>query len=284
MRVLLIGKNSYIGEHIRDYLKSFNHQVEEFDAEHEDLTEETFSGFDSVIHLAAIVHRKDITDYSIYKKVNVVLPVTAASLAKKSGIKQFVFFSTMAVYNGGKALEGNIVDCNTECIPETFYGKSKLEAELALHELESDDFKIAYIRPANVYGKNCRGAYISSFAKIVKLLPIIPDAYQDVKQGMLYIDNLSELVRLIVEKNGAGIFPAQDNPAVSSVEIMEAMSSALNLNKKKSKLLGVPFKLFKIGMVNKLYGGISYAKEYSETELGSYNKISFEESMKITLS
>ncbi len=283
MKILLIGKNSYIGEHIKSYLAGFNHQVDEFDIEHENLNKEIFLGYDSVIHLAAIVHRKDITDYSVYKKVNVDLAVSTASLAKEAGVKQFVFFSTMAVYKGGKSLNGNIVDSKTECVPDSFYGKSKLEAEQALKEFESEDFKIAYIRPANVYGKDCKGAYISTFKKIVKLLPVIPMAYEDVKQGMLYIDNLCELVKLVVEKNGEGIFPAQDNPAVSSVEIMVAMSNALTLNKKSSKLFGLPFKVLKIGLVNKLYGGIAYAEDYAQTDLGNYSLFDFEESMKKTL-
>ena len=283
MKILLIGKNSYIGEHIKSYLAGFNHHVDEFDVEHENLNKEIFLGYDSVIHLAAIVHRKDITDYAVYKKINVDLAVSAASFAKEAGVKQFVFFSTMAVYKGGKSLNGNIVDSQTECVPESFYGKSKLEAEQALREFESEEFKIAYIRPANVYGKDCKGAYISTFKKIVRLLPVIPIVYEDVKQGMLYIDNLCELVRLIVEKNGKGIFPAQDNPAVSSVEIMVAMSNVLALNKKQSKIFGLPFKVLKIGIVNKLYGGIAYAEDYAQTDLGDYSLFNFEELMKKTL-
>lgn len=283
MKILLIGKNSYIGEHIKSYLTEFDHQVDEFDAENEILNKEVFFEYDCVIHLAAIVHRKDISDYSVYKRVNVDLAVSAAFFAKQAGVKQFIFFSTMAVYKGGKSLNGNIVDSKTECVPDSFYGKSKLEAEQALRELESENFKIAYIRPANVYGKDCKGAYISTFKRIVELLPVVPMAYEDVKQGMIYIDNLCELVRLIAEKNGNGIYPAQDNPAVSSVEIMLSMSKALALNKKQSKILGLPFKVLKIGMVNKLYGGIAYAEEYAQTELGDYNLFSFDESMKKTL-
>ena len=283
MKILLIGKNSYIGEHIKNYLIKFGYYVDEFDVEHEVLNEDIFLGYDCVIHLAAIVHRKDISNYSIYKRINVDLAVLAANLAKQARVKQFVFFSTMAVYKGGKSLNGNIVNFETECVADTFYGKSKLEAEQALAKYESDDFKIAYIRPANVYGKNCKGAYISTFKKIVRFLPVIPLAYQNIKQGMIYIDNLCELVRLIVENGGQGIFPAQDNPAVSSVDIMIAMSNALNLKKAKSKVFGFPFKLLKIGMVNKLYGGIAYSEEYSKTNLGEYTICDFQESINKTL-
>ena len=91
MNVLIIGKNSYIGSHIQKHLSLAGHRVWEFDVEHEPLNAAMFENVDSVVHVAAIVHRKDITDYSIYKKINVDLPYEVARLAKESKVKQFVF-------------------------------------------------------------------------------------------------------------------------------------------------------------------------------------------------
>lgn len=284
MKVLIIGKNSYIGEHISKYLTSFEHEVFEFDIEHEELKDEIFKDVDSVIHVAAIVHRKDITDYSIYQRINVDLPYKVGQLAKRNGVKQFVFLSSMAVYEQGKSLRGNWLDEDSKCEPQSLYGKSKYEAELLLNTLADEAFKICHMRPANVYGKDCRGSYMNSFKKIVQKLPCIPVAYEQVKQGMLYIENLTELVRLIIENQAEGIFPAQDKMAVSSVELMTEIANAIKIKKRKSKFFGFPFRIFRIALVKKLYGGVAYTTEYATTQLGDYCLYSFTQGIQKTFS
>ena len=114
------------------------------------------------------------------------------------------------------------------------------------------------------------------------MLPVIPVAYDNVKQGMIYIENLTEIVRLIVENKANGVFPVQDEKAVSSVEIMNEISNALKLKKHKSKLLGIPFRILKIKSVNKLYGGVAYSQKYAYSELGNYNIYSFKEGIRRT--
>ncbi len=283
MKILLIGKNSYIGESLKSYLPCDTYEIDDLDVENKEFSESDFIGYDCVIHLAAIVHRKDVKEYSIYERVNTELPKLTAKYAKNAGVRHFVFFSTMAVYENNKSLHSNIITAKTECAPKSFYGLSKLAAENALKKLEADDFKISYIRPANVYGKNCKGSYISTFKKITKLTPFIPLCYTEITQGLIYIDNLCELVKLILDSTASGIFPAQDNPAVSSVEIMAQIAAVLNLNKKSSKIFGIPFKIFKLPPVKKLFGGIAYSPEYSKTKLGNYAIVSFEEAIKKTL-
>ena len=282
MNVLIIGKNSYIGSNLKKWLENEGHNVLEFDVENEAITGEIFNGIDSVIQVAAIVHRKDVNDYDLYKKVNVDLPYSVATQAKDRGVKHFVFLSSMAVYEGGKSLKGKVVDQNTPCIPDTLYGRSKLEAENLLNTLSDDNFKIACIRPANVYGKGCRGSYMDRFRAIVKKLPVIPNAYQNVKQGMLYIDNLCELIRLTIENKLEGIFPAQDKKPVSSVELMTQIALALKIKRRKSKFFGFPFKIFRIGLVKKLFGGIAYDDKYALVEVGDYQIVSFSEGIQKT--
>lgn len=282
MNVLIVGKNSYIGSNVRDHLSALGHSVTEFDVQNETVADSVFEGVDSVIHVAAIVHRKDVTDYSLYEEVNVHLPRRVAYMAKKNGVKQFVFLSSMAVYGGGKSLTGHVIGESAVCMPNSMYGRSKLEAERALSSLEDDLFKIAFVRPANVYGKGCPGGYMTTFRKIVERLPLIPLAYEGVKQGMVYIGNLCELIRLIVENIAGGVFPAQDDGGVSSVDLMEAICKAKNMKKKKSKTFGLPFRIIRIGAVNKLFGGVVYDDSYACTELGDYRIYSFEQGIKET--
>ena len=57
--VAIIGKDSYIGNHIACFLKEKDMSVVEVVALENKWTEFDFSSVDTVIHVAAIVHRKD---------------------------------------------------------------------------------------------------------------------------------------------------------------------------------------------------------------------------------
>ena len=284
MRILIIGKNSYIGTHIKKYLQKYNMLVDEFDVEHETLEKLELSHYQTIIHVAAIVHRKDIQDWNVYKKINVDLPIEVARLSKNSGVKQFIFLSSMAVYGVEKNLNKCcIINENTEYSPSTMYGKSKLDAEIGLLKMQDEKFAVSIVRPANVYGKDCRGNYIKMFCRITKIFPILPDVYRNIKQGFLYIDNLCELVRLLIKNVTTGVFPAQDKEMISSIELMEKISNVLKLKKSNSKIVGYIFYLFKIAPVVKLFGGVVYQEEYCKFSFGDYQIVSFDDGLKKTL-
>ncbi|MHC5924116.1 NAD-dependent epimerase/dehydratase family protein, partial [Streptococcus pyogenes] len=83
-----------------------------------------FSPYDSVFHVAAIVHKNEKNiNPQLYYTVNRDLPVELAKKAKSEGVKQFIFLSTMSVYGRNEA----IITSGTSLSPDTFYGKSKLE-------------------------------------------------------------------------------------------------------------------------------------------------------------
>ena len=284
MRVLIIGKNSYIGMHLRDWLENCNMLVDEFDAKNESIKTLKLSDYEVVVHVAAIVHRKDIQDWNVYQSINVDLPVQIAKLAKKAGVKQFIFLSSMAVYGVEKNLKKCcVIDKNTAYKPDTLYGKSKLEAEKRLAQLQDNKFDVSIIRPANVYGRDCRGNYIKMFCKITKLMPILPDVYRNIKQGFLYIDNLCELVYMIIDNCVAGVFPAQDKEMISSIELMEKISNILQWKKHSSKIVGCLFYLLRVEQVNKLFGGVVYDEEYCKVSFGDYQIVSFDDGIKKTV-
>ena len=187
MRVLVIGKDSYIGNHIDKWLSDRGCTVSQLDVLTEDWKSFDYSCYDSIVHVAGIVHQPHCQDWELYKTVNADMPVAIANKAKEAGVKQYVFFSTMGVYGVDKKLTPNIIDSNTPLIPNDMYGKSKLMAEEGLRKLQDIQFKVVCVRPPSVYGKGCRGGYISGFASVVKLLPVIPYAYDNVKQSFIYI-------------------------------------------------------------------------------------------------
>lgn len=284
MIILIVGKDSYIGSHLHDWLTYHDHQVRILDVLNDEWKSFDYSHYDAIVHVAGIVHQPKCNDWELYKRVNTDMPIAIATMAKEQGVKQYLFFSTMGVYGLEKELIPNIVSRDTPLLAEDMYGKSKLMAEEGLLKLQDNHFNVVCIRPPSVYGKGCRGGYISGFTKVVCRLPVIPSAFNHVKQSFIYIDNLSELVRLILEKNLSGIFCPQDDRAVSANELLEAIANGIGKKYRPSWLLGLIVRFFCfIPFVKKAYGGLAYAKLLSTIQGLDYVIVPFDEGIKRTV-
>ena len=98
-RILITGKNSYVGNSFEKWLSRYpdDYVIEKISLRDESWKEHDFSKYDVVYHVAAIVHKKEKPDMkSLYFKINRDLTVELAKKAKNSGVKQFIFLSTMA--------------------------------------------------------------------------------------------------------------------------------------------------------------------------------------------
>lgn len=286
MKVCIVGKSSYIGNHIDNWLSDRGIDVFQLDVLNEDWKTFDYSPYDAVIQVAGIVHRPDCQDENLYKRVNRDMPVEIARTFKTSGQqkKTFVFLSTMAVFGVSKRLNKNVITADTPTTPRGLYAQSKKAAEDGLLPLQSDDFNVVIVRPPNVYGKDCRGGYITGFAGVAKKLPFIPDAYRDVKQSVLYIDNLCELIHQLIRTGKQGIFMPQDDKAVSAVEIIKAIGVGLGINIRTSRLLGAAAHIGSfLPIIQKAYGGVVYSPELSEFPGIDYRVMPFEEAIKMTV-
>jgi len=286
MNVLITGKNSYIGKHINDHLIRCGHTVDEADTMGDEWQHIAYDRYDAVIHVAAIVHEDAKTaSEDLFTKVNTALPVAIATLAKNSGVRQFVFISTMAVFGTDKTLDAQTcrIGSDTPKTPVSLYGKSKWAAEQQLETLADDGFQVAVVRPPNVYGPDCKGNYVYLLKKLSKLMRICPKAYTDVRQSMLYIDNLSELIRLVVEDGRGGVFMPQDDHIPNMVDLITAIRGISGKKTACSTILGGCVKLFRvIPVVKKLYGGVYYDTQVSDAFDNAYQIVSFEKGMELT--
>ena len=167
MKILIVGKNSYIGNHIDQWLSERKCEVSQLDALLDGWQNYDYSGYDAIVHVAGIVHQPQCRDWELYRRVNAEMPVEIAKRAKRCGVKKYIFLSTMGVYGAEKKLIPNVIDANTHLTPHGMYGKSKWMAEEGLRKLQDGNFNVVCVRPPSVYGKGCRGGYISGFASIV---------------------------------------------------------------------------------------------------------------------
>ncbi|MCL2546595.1 MAG: NAD-dependent epimerase/dehydratase family protein [Oscillospiraceae bacterium] len=209
-KILITGADSYIGTSFENWVGQYpgEYAVETIDMIDGSWRERDFFGFDVVFHVAGIAHIKETKgNENLYYDVNRDLAVETARLAKDAGAAQFIFLSTMSVYGLGS---GSITS-DTNPNPKNHYGKLKLEAEKLIQALDDETFKTAIIRPPMVYGKDCKGNY-AALSRMAKKMPMFPRI--DNKRSMIYIDNLCEFVRLLIEKSNGGLFLPQNNEYV----------------------------------------------------------------------
>lgn len=284
MNILIIGKNSYIGNNIDKWLTDKGHCVQQLDVISDEWKLFDYSQFDAIVHVAGIVHRPDCKDWELYKRVNTDMPIEIATIAKNHGVRSYIYFSTMGVYGLGKKLDKSIIDEKTPLRASSMYGKSKLMAEEGLIKLNDSSFNVSFVRPPSVYGRNCKGGYITGFKSIVCKLPIIPKAYMNARQSFIYIDNLSECVRIILENNLNGVFCPQDDEIPNANELLKVIADGVGKKYRDSRFLGLLMQLVSfIPLVKKAYGGIEYSRSLSDIKGYNYVVVPFREGIKRTV-
>lgn len=256
-KILITGANSYIGTSFENWVSKWpdKYRVDSIDVKTDEWKSKSLQGYDVVFHLAAIVHVKE-NDIDKYFRVNRDLALEIALKAKQEGVKQFIFLSTMGVYG---TETGNITK-DTEPRPKTPYAKSKYEAEKLLNEINDNNFKVAVLRPPIVYGKDCRGNY-PRLASMALKLPFFPDIKNE--RSMIYIDNLSEFIRLIINYEVNGLFFPQNKEYVNTTELVTTIAKAYGKVLKATRLFdfGVNLGLNLSETFRKVFGSFIYDKE-----------------------
>ncbi|PHS31939.1 MAG: hypothetical protein COA82_09760 [Alkaliphilus sp.] len=154
--------------------------------------------------------------------------------------------------------------------------------------MKDDEFKVAVIRPPIVYGKNCRGNY-PRLAKMALRLPIFSNI--DNERSMIYIDNLSEFIRILINNSSSGLFFPQNKSYVNTTELVRLIAKVHGKEIKTTKLFNwcVSLGIKKSAMFRKVFGSLVYEKEMiggpkslmRDAHL-DYEMILFDESIKCT--
>lgn len=156
---------------------------------------------DTVIHLAA---RATFEDYSLLKKTNIDGSVNLMKASAESGVKNFVFSSSMLVYNSTDEL----IDENTEAESVIGYGKAKLETEEKLKlEAERNGVNFLALRLPHIYGPQDL-----MFGQLKKGYFVLPGDGNNLFSHM-HVEDTARLIIKAIEKNICGIYPVSDDAA-----------------------------------------------------------------------
>ena len=248
-------------------------------------SERSFAGYDAVFHVAGIAH-SDTGNVSeerkaLYYKVNTDLTVETAKKAKAEGVGQFIFMSSAIVYGDSAPIgQQKVITADTPLAPANFYGDSKVQAEKGILPLNDDDFHVVVLRPPMIYGPGSKGNY-PVLSKLAQKLPVFPKVAN--QRSMLYIGNLAEFVRLMIENREQGIFWPQNGEYSNTTELVRLIANAQGKNILIVPGLGWALKLLghATGLVNKAFGSLSYDMELSRYR-EDYRKYSLAESIELT--
>lgn len=281
-KILVTGKESYIGTHFIEELSKYpdKYQIDELEMRDVGWKQHDFSQYDVIYHVAGLAHSTpDKNQKELYYRVNTDLAYEVAKKAKESGVKQFIFMSSIIVYGMGKIKEQRMITNDTPLTPDNFYGDSKKQAEIKIRPLDDDNFKIVIVRPPMIYGPQAKGNY-PILAKFAKKTPIFPTLENE--RSMLFLGNLIEFIRLIIDNDERGIFLPQNKEYVSTVELVREISKIYNHKIYFTGLFNPLLRKFNRQVyVNKVFGNLTIDKNLSiYTE--EYCKYSFGESIKTT--
>ncbi len=270
-QLLVTGANGFLGKYFcSKYQKSYG--IKTFSFLNDNLDELHCEGIYTIVHLSALVHQMGGATYEEYKRVNVTQTLQLALKAKDAGVKQFIFMSSVKVYGEETEIAYNE---QSKCNPLDSYGKTKLEAEKQLLQLEDEDFKITIIRIPIVYGYGVK-ANIQNLIKLTKKVSLLPFKNIQNKRSIVYVGNLCHLLYIVIEKEQKGVFLASDDAPLSTSRLIELIATSLD---RKVFLIKVPLfqtflRLLKPEYYKRLYCSLEVNNEQTKQQLSLENPYS----------
>ena len=176
MRVLFTGADGYVGALLGPYLIEQGIDAVGLDTGYyrqgwlypmrgprpavitKDLREvspEDLEGFDAVAHLAELSNDPlGQQDPNLTHEINHGGSVRLAQLARKAGIRRFVYMSSCSVY--GVGAPDQVLDEDSPVNSQTAYAECKAKVERDVSAMAGDDFEPCFLRNASAYGASPR--------------------------------------------------------------------------------------------------------------------------------
>jgi len=308
MKILVTGANGFVGRllcaellrqgyTVRSAVRSANVKFDDYEREIVgDINGETnwksaLGGMDVVVHLAARVHvmRDESSDpLAEFRKVNVAGTEHLARSAAASGVKRFVYVSSIKV-NGEATQGGEKFTEEDMSAPQDPYGISKCEAEQVLHEVaEETGLEVVIVRPPLVYGPGVKGNFAQMLKVLDRGLPL-PLATVNNRRSLVYVGNLVDALILCATHPAAvgQTYLVSDGEDVSTSELLRQLGASMGC---PARLFACPAVLLKLAgrltgkadQVERLLGSLQVDSSKIRRELGWIPPFTLESGLRTT--
>jgi nucleoside-diphosphate-sugar epimerase len=188
---------------------------------------------DAVIHSAGLAHAMSGVPEDDYRVINTEATINLARAARRAGAKRFIFLSSIRAQCGPAA--DQVLTEATEPAPTDAYGRSKLEAERGLAELDIDWVSL---RATLVYGPGVKG----NMAELMRLARSpwpLPLGSLRARRSLLAVENLLAAVETVLATPQPLRRPliVADPQAVTVADMIAAMRRGLG---RRPNVFGIP--------------------------------------------
>ena len=227
MKILITGGAGFISSRLSIKLANFGHEVHIVDnlsESHEsnvpseakfifaDVSDSLAmksifkSKYDIVFHLAAISSTELVYE-NLHQNVdtNIRATLDLVDLSSKTGVKKFIFASSMAVYGNPNNPNYPVTEHSATNVI-SLYGLGKLISELNCNQYIKNDFEVVNTRFFNVYGagqdiENIKQGIVSIFAHYIYYdKPILTKGSRERFRDFVYVDDVIDALYLIASK------------------------------------------------------------------------------------
>ena len=251
MKILVTGATGFIGSALIKYLTNFpdfsvvgmvrslkdiscssgiEFRLGEIGSENRSTI--NLSDIDVIIHTAGRAHvlnDNSANPIEEFRRVNTYGTLDLARLAGASGVKRFIFLSSIKVNGESTYLDSPFSKDSIED-PRDAYGVSKYEAEIGLRKMSLEtELEVTIIRPPLVYGPGVKG----NFSTLIKLIsigsPLPLASVTNNRRSMVGIDNLSSMIAACVRHPKAAnqTFLISDRDDLSTSTLLRLLGASI---------------------------------------------------------
>lgn len=250
--ILITGSNGFLGGALHKKLSEQNFKCigvtrKEFGSIEQADIGQILKGIDVVIHTAArvhITHEHSSNPLQEFQRINVEGTLNIARQAAESGVKRFIFISSIGVNGSTTTSQAFTEDCTPA--PHSLYAMSKWQAEEKLKDFcHKMGMEFVIIRPPLIYALHAPGNF-SRLIKIIKTGMPLPFGLINNKRSYIALENLVDFINLCILHPLAAneTFLISDNELLSTKEVVKIIAKSL---KKNIFLVPIPAFLINLG-------------------------------------